>query len=35
MPVHSVSVPSGVSVTDFGGEIVRQRAEVSEFGPKL
>jgi hypothetical protein len=31
-PVHSVSVPSRFNVTDFGGEMVRHSAEVSELG---
>jgi hypothetical protein len=34
-PVHRASVPSGLSVTDLGGEIVRQEADVVELGPRL
>jgi hypothetical protein len=34
-PVHSVSVPSAPSVTDFGGAIVRHSVDVIALGPKL
>ncbi len=34
-PVHSVSVPSAPSVTDFGGETVRHSVDVMALGPKL
>ncbi len=34
-PVHSARVPSAESVTDFGGERVRQKALVRALGPKL
>jgi len=34
-PVHSVSVPSAPSVTDFGGEMVRHSVDLMALGPKL
>lgn len=34
-PVHSVSEPVVLSVTDLGGEMVRHSAEVMALGPKL
>jgi hypothetical protein len=33
--VHSVSVPSAASVTDFAGDRVRQSVLVIALGPKL
>ncbi len=33
--MHSVSVPSAPSVTDFGGETVRHSVDVMALGPKL
>lgn len=34
-PVHSVRLPSFISVTDFGGVMVRHSVEVIALGPKF